>query len=203
MFVIPVLAEIIARTRPGRFVDIGAKTGYLIDRLLTVSEFARRSELIAVESDRQAAGFMMERFRDTPSFRVDCVGIKDWADLPRISSGTLYLLSYTALELDDQSLAATFTRPGPKDTLVIVLPDTTEDIVSPADWRRYMAGDSVCIKKVDKFTGQTYPFTARRLSSWLPLALDTGLVLTHMQVYRTRAKKAHFLFEFHGSGSVS
>lgn len=108
----------------------------------------------------------------------------------------LHILSYTALELEDDELRAVFASVTADDSLVVVLPDVAEDAAAAGRLRQFLAGDTVRLPKIDSCTGRPYPFIARRLESWLGWAIDAGLSLCQMHTYRTLGGHRHFAYEF-------
>lgn len=200
-FVIPELARLVRRVRPRTVIDVGARTGSLFWRLLSLHHDAFVGcRMIALEKDREAATFMTDRFASAGVTVVDRA-IDDWA--PDVDEPALFLLCYTALELTGRDLRRVFSWAGSNGDLVVVLPDALEDLRTRPQLRRYALGEAVRLTKVDRFTGEPYPYIARRPELWLRWCLDTGLRLCELSTYRTRTDRTHFLYHLSSAATVT
>ena len=193
-FVVPELARLVRRVRPRTVIDVGARTGSLLGRLLSLHRdaFVGR-QLIALERDREAAAFMTRRFDSLGVMVVDRA-IDEWT--PEVACPALFLLCYTALELSERDLRRVFSWAGSNGQLVMVLPDALEDLPSIQQLRRFARGEAVRLAKIDRFTGEQYPYIARRPELWLSWCLDAGLRLCELSTYKTRSQRTHFLYYF-------
>jgi hypothetical protein len=195
-FVVPQAMAMIRRLQPVRVVDIGPKSGYLIRALLQQTRRLSESTFYLVERDRTASEYLKETLAEHRNVKIINADVNEWPDLPAANASTLYILSYTFLELSDSTLLSVFRRPSSGDVLAVFTPDVTEDLQSQAEWHQYLVNGTAVLDKCDKFTGEPCLFIARRPEHWVGQALSQGLAMTSLSTYSTRESKKHLLFEF-------
>jgi hypothetical protein len=201
-FVIPQLSALVKQMLPSLLVDIGAKTGQLIDSLLEANlDLLKNTRVIAIDSDADATRFMRNRFRNRPVEVIQAT-LEKWTPPSRMSYDTsraLYILSYTALELSDDGLRATFAYAAKGGVLIVFLPDVLQDVLESGKLAEFLTKGVANLRKMDKFTSKEYPFIARRLEAWLPWAVERGLRLQRVESYRSPDSHSHFLFQFNAT----
>jgi SAM-dependent methyltransferase len=196
-FVVPVLVRLIAAERPRTILDVGAGTGYVARRIDSRLGFRPEWTLIDLNSERLQ---LAERCRP-PEMALECLvgNVFDWPwEVGRFDA---VLITFTLLEIEDIdrlcNLISEHTDEGA--LLAVTMPDAWIDVLEHAVEdagivRRYVEGP-VEIPKLDKFTGERYPFKATRIEDLLARVLKTGFSLVELEHGRIGAQSA-FVFAF-------
>lgn len=174
-FVIPEIVTLIRQLRPSTIIDVGCGTGYIARNVIANGCPAAEWVLIDVDQDRLdfAAQIMSKMdgvsFLNTNIFEPHVQNLQ--ADLVVIAN-TILEFSLPREELERiGSLVMTGGH------LSVFIPDTLSDIVDvQSDLTKYVEG-TLKLKKIDKFTGEPYPFFAHRPISVVIQLLGHGFEL--------------------------
>ena len=178
-FVVPESAALIARYRPHRILDIGAGTGYIaraIDILLNY-----RPEWVLIDLDEERLKVAQERKPD--SMRMQCV-VGDAIEVRDLDDTfQAVIITFTLLEAESVGaiLEAAVSFLADDGILILAVPDVWADVIAdPQEAKersRRMLNETVSLHKIDKFTGQPYPFHAMRTESLISLVLERACIL--------------------------
>jgi len=180
-FLIPRISEIVRSLRPARILDVGCSTGYLARQIDKDLDYRPSWTLLDHNED-------VLRFAEDllpPNFRGEFVASDYESYVPDHSYETI-IISFTLLEMADSSSVLRHSASLLVDNgqILISLPDSLADIVDYAEelqtfapLRTFLTTD-VSIPKTDKFTGEAYPFSAKRVTRTISQAMSEGLSLT-------------------------
>lgn len=194
-FVIPILARWIEADRPVTILDIGAGTGYIARQIDIRLRFRPAWTLVDLNRERPD---LAERCRPADMVLERLVGnVFDWPwEVGRFEA---VLITFTLLEIADiNRLCGLISKHMPEGALLAVtMPDAWVDVVEhssrdPDVVRRYVDGP-VEIPKVDKFTGERYPFRTTRMEDLLGRVLKAGFSLTDLEHGRLGPQSAFVL----------
>jgi SAM-dependent methyltransferase len=194
-FVIPVVARLIKAEHPATILDIGAGTGYVARQIDIRLSFRPKWTLIDLNPERLQ---LAETYRPAEMELERLAGnVFDWPwEVGRFEA---VLITFTLLEIQDVdrlcSLISAHTTDGA--LLAVTMPDAWVDVLEYASEdlavvRRYVDGP-VEIPKVDKFTGQQYPFRATRIEDLLGRVLKAGFDLVDLEHGRVGDQSAFVL----------
>jgi SAM-dependent methyltransferase len=196
-FVIPALAGIVRIDRPRSILDIGAGTGYVARQIDAVLDYDPAWTLIDLSQER--LDLAQERCPD--EMKLECLAgnVFDWPwEVGRFDA---VLITFTLLEIQDVNrLCGLISRHTIEGALLAVtMPDAWVDVLEharacPEIVRKYVEGP-VEIPKLDKFTGESYPFRASRVEDLLARILRAGFNLTHLEHGRV-TKQSAFVMAF-------
>lgn len=183
-FVIPEVVRILEATKPTTILDIGSGTGYVARTIHEQLTCAPRWTLV----DMNEARLDVARRHQPESMICEWMSA-DVMDLPE--TGRTYdtvLALFTLLEIPDlpSCIKCLHALTGADGRLIIALPDAWVDVIKHADeaepsaLRRFL-NKPVSIEKIDKFTGNAYPFRAVRLEQIISQVLAEGFSLTELR----------------------
>ena len=194
-FVIPALATIISMDRPRTILDIGAGTGYVARQIDAQLSYEPAWTLIDVNPDRLE---LAQRYCPD-EMKLECLAgnVFDWPwEVGRFDA---VLITFTLLEIQDVNrlcgLVSEHTIEGA--LLAVTMPDAWIDVLDyagadPEIVRKYVQGP-VEIPKLDKFTGERYPFRASRIEDLLARILSAGFNLIRLEHGRVASQSAFVL----------
>lgn len=194
-FVIPALTRLIERAQPTTILDIGAGTGYVARGVDARLPFRPAWTLVDLNSERLelAMGYR------PAEMALECLAgnVFDWPwEVGRFDA---VLITFTLLEIEDVDrlcrLISEHTSEGA--LLAVTMPDAWVDVLEHAEndssvVRRYVEGP-VEIPKLDKFTGEQYPFRATRIEDLLGHVLKAGFSLVELEHGRATGQSAFVL----------
>lgn len=194
-FVIPTLARLISQHRPQTILDIGAGTGYVARKIDERLSFAPSWTLIDLNEERLA----LAQAHCPNKMKLECLtgNVFDWPW--EVGRFDVVLITFTLLEIHDVDrlcgLISQHTTDGA--LLAVTMPDAWIDVLEhaqsdPAIVRKYVEGP-VEIPKLDKFTGQRYPFRASRIEDLLSRILNAGFNLMRLEHGRIASQSAFVL----------
>lgn len=195
-FIVPSLRDFISRRAPSSILDVGAATGYIARK---VADAHLGTKWTLLDADEHRINLATERCNGNFAFEIGSVFE---TALPTFD---LVLLSNTLLEfeLSAEKLTKLTRLANPGGWIVVVLPDTSADVVAEArggnDLFEAYAGGNLQLKKEDKFTGQPYPFVAHRPIDVVCAFVEKGWSLREAK--RNVADGAFFL-AFQSDGSA-
>jgi SAM-dependent methyltransferase len=194
-FVIPILAEVVRQNRPRTILDVGAGTGYVARKIDALLDFSPSWTLIDLSEDR----LQLARTLCSQDSKLECLrgNVFDWPwEVGRFDA---VLITFTLLEIQDVDklcgLISHHTTNG--SLLAVTMPDAWIDVLEhagadPEIVRKYVEGP-VEIPKLDKFTGQRYPFRATRIEDLLSRILKAGFTLKRLEHGRVGNQSAFVL----------
>lgn len=202
-FVIPKLVELIDKFKPSRILDIGTGTGYIarsVDESVNVE-----LHWTLIDMDAERINFTESNMPASVNFNTSLIDFTK----NEIESGPFdfVLLLFTLLELNLNlelfSKVSKLTSDG--GLVVIAMPDSLEDVLKAATTDPSLLTNFVdgrCILgKVDKFTGEHYPFKAHRFEYIVQLMLYSSFSLDRMYSYKNDGKET-FMLVFKKNGDL-
>lgn len=197
-FILPAIHKIVDEIPNCRLVDIGASTGFIVEKLITNG--AKFSEILIVEKCESRLNYAKSVLGGSIVRFLHSDVLSD--PPPKINDFDVVLLCNLMVEIeviDDMARRISqFVRPGGK--LVVAHPDTLVDLV--AHYPRLTVGDvsaytggRVKLDKTDKFTGTPYPFFAHRISSVIRAFCVSGLSLTDFERFEGGSAYVLLVFE--------
>lgn len=194
-FVIPTVARLINSNRPETLLDIGAGTGYVARKIDALLNFDPAWTLIDLNEER----LRLAESHCPGQMKLECLAgnVFDWPwEVGRFDG---VLITFTLLEIQDVDrlcgLISQHTIDGA--LLVVTMPDAWIDVLEharsePEIVREYVDGP-VEIPKLDKFTGERYPFRATRIEDLLSRILKSGFNLIQLEHGRVASQSAFVL----------
>lgn len=190
-FAIPFLTATIKRSAPTCVIDVGAGSGYVSRRLMGNLDH-RNIAWVLVDDDPVACKWLIEAFDRHDGVRIQNSRVPP---LPVNDESTLVVLSYTVLEMSLDELAGLVKSLAPGASLAMILPDVAEDVlqVSPDPNGPFWLEGSQRLSKTDKFSGDSYPFTAHRFEHLIETLTTSGVVVDRVEQYICNHEaKRHF-----------
>jgi SAM-dependent methyltransferase len=194
-FVIPALAGLISKHRPDTILDVGAGTGYVAREIDTLLDFEPSWTLIDLNEER----LRLAKTHCPDEMKLECLtgNVFDWPwEVGRFDA---VLITFTLLEIQDvDRLCGLISQHTIKGALLAVtMPDAWIDVLEhvvadPDIVRKYVEGP-VEIPKLDKFTGERYPFRATRIEDLLGRILTAGFELIRLDHGRIASQSAFVL----------
>ncbi len=182
-FLIPFLTKLFVERRPSTIMDIGTGTGYIPRSVDIALPFRAYWTLIDINEDR----LRLARVLKPVEMQLNACN----ADINVLAATSeqhqAVMLTFTLLESDNCEgmidSAAALTAPG--GLLIIAVPDVWRDIVDPAQELASVAGQFikglVQLSKIDKFTGDPYPFNAVRTETLISSVLKRSFALEQLE----------------------
>lgn len=194
-FVVPALARLIDAERPSTILDIGAGTGYVARHVDRHLRYRPTWTLIDLNPERLR---LAETYRPA-EMKLECLtgNVFDWPW--QVGRFEAVLITFTLLEIEDIDrlcgLISDYTSQGA--LLAVTMPDAWIDVLEyagedPSIVRRYVEGP-VEIPKLDKFTGEQYPFKATRIEDLIGRVLKAGFSLVALEHGRVATQSAFVL----------
>jgi SAM-dependent methyltransferase len=179
-FLVPNIVAFLDQVRPDSILDIGSLTGFMARTISGKLTYSPDWTLL----DRDAAAIEYSKAKIPAEMKVRFIStaLETWDSNEQFGA---VLLTFTLLELGDRerALGDMASRVLPGGHLLVALPDCLEDVISKAEadssfevLHEFVRVD-VELPKVDKFTGQPYPFRARRLTRVISDTLAAGFAL--------------------------
>lgn len=193
--VIPTLAKLIEHDRPRTILDVGAGTGYVARRIDALIDFQPSWTLIDLNDERLS----LAKAQCPDKMKLECLtgNVFDWPwEVGRFEA---VLITFTLLEIRDVNrlceLISQHTARGA--LLAVTMPDAWIDVLEhassdPEVVRKYVDG-AVEIPKIDKFTGEQYPFRATRIEDLMSRILKAGFDLFQFDHCRVEQQSAFVL----------
>jgi SAM-dependent methyltransferase len=194
-FVIPTLARIVSQNHPRTVLDIGAGTGYVARQIDALLDYEPSWTLIDLNEGR----LELAQSHCPDEMKLECFtgNVFDWPwEVGRFDA---VLITFTLLEIPDVDrlcgLISQHTTGGA--LLAVTMPDAWIDVLEhsstdPEIVRKYVEGP-VEIPKVDKFTGERYPFRAARVEDLIGRILNAGFNLIQLEHGRLAGQSAFVL----------
>lgn len=182
-FLVPTLADIFGTERPTRILDIGTGTGYIPRAVDMLLDYRPNWTLVDINGER----IRFAKRRKPPAMRVRCL-TGYFADTEAVKE--LYdavMLTFTLLEIEDAStmLATAIGTLSAAGLLVIAVPDVWRDVLEATDevsaLSRRLLSETINLPKIDKFTGNPYPFYAMRTESLISTVLSLFCTLERLE----------------------
>jgi ubiquinone/menaquinone biosynthesis C-methylase UbiE len=177
-FVIPELVRRLKAEKPASVLDVGTGTGY-VPRMID-SQLTSRPAWTLVDVNRSRLDVAIARC--SQDMRYNAI-VSDIFTCKFDRAFDAVLATFTLLEIDDtERLIALFSGiVRSQGILVITLPDAWHDVLETepehdARVREYLQGRT-SISKIDKFTGEAYPFRAVRIEQLISNILAAGFEL--------------------------
>lgn len=177
-FIAPNLGRILETHKPHTILDIGTGTGYvprIVDQQLS---YRPAWTLIDLNRSRLA---LAERLKGS-TMQMATIA----ADVLEHRFNTPFdavLITFTMLEIvdADRLIDRLPTIVGEEGLLLLSIPDTWRDVLSysvdePGAVTAFLAG-TASVPKIDKFTGDSYPFRAMRIEYLISQVLTAGFEL--------------------------
>jgi len=203
VFVIPKMIQLINELKPSRVLDIGTGTGYMakcIDEKIEVDV-----EWTLIDQDADRIDFVNKNLPASVNFQALTTNfITDDVTRHRFD---LVLLLFTLLELNlEVGLFSKIQRQtSDNGVVVITMPNILEDVLKAAVEEPSLLTDFAegrCVLgKIDKFTGEAYPFKAHRFEDIVQLMLHSGFSLEKLYSYN-QVEKETFMFVFKKTGKL-
>lgn len=197
-FIIPFILGQIDRFHPSNLIDVGAGTGYIASRIIEMQGTCRHLTLADTSAERIAFSQAL------PSLTNAKFLLGDFFDERPLTTERFDLVLLSNVLLEVKATRQNITRI--KSTLsingrvVVTHPDTLFDLIDShpqisADLISNYTSEGVSLSKVDKFTGDPYPFNAHRVSTLIELFIAEGLRLTDFQRNPTAGNYLALVFE--------
>lgn len=178
-FIIPHLAELVESERPSRILDLGTGTAYILRKV--DEKLSYRPEWFALDHSDERLKLAQALKRPDMNLRLILSSID--TDMCKFAPIDLVSIIFTLLELPDPffviSSISVMLRPG--SILVIVVPDVWRDAFQmngqTSGSANALLEGGIDLAKIDKFTGQPYPFHARRIEHLIASVLDRSFAL--------------------------
>lgn len=194
-FVIPQVAHLMEKYCGTRVIDVGAGTGYIARRVDAL--VSSRPEWTLIDLD--PARLEVAKYSKPEGMRQELV-LADFVDqYEPMERFDLCLVTFTLLEIVDvasflNKLVSCLVDGG---SLVVAAPDNAEDAYrdfasDPEKFDAFLAG-SVMLQKIDKFTGDAYPFRALRTERLIEMALSAGFELKDLAYNNEKGARAYIL----------
>jgi len=179
-FLVPNIVAFLDQARPDSILDVGSLTGFMAR---TISDKLTYSpDWTLLDRDPAAIEYAKAKLPSGMKVRFANAPLETWDSSERFGAA---LLTFTLLEVQDQerTLKQIASRVGPNGHLLLALPDCLEDVIAEAEsessleiLHEFVQAD-VELPKVDKFTGEPYPFRARRSTRVISDTLAAGFAL--------------------------
>ena len=181
-FVVPVLVKLLEQSRPQTILDIGPGTGYVARKIDDLLSFRPSWTLVDLAEER----LKLAEANSSNQMKLECLtgNVFEWPwEVGRFEA---VLITFTLLEIEDVDrlcgLISEHTTDGA--LLAVTMPDAWVDVLEHADSdpeiiKKYVEGP-VEIPKLDKFTGEEYPFRATRIEDLLSRILKGGFNLVQL-----------------------
>jgi SAM-dependent methyltransferase len=179
-FLVPNIVEFLDQTRPDSILDVGSLTGYMARTIAGQLTYSPHWTLL----DRDVGAIEYSKTKMPASMNVQFVGsdLETWDSNEQFGAA---LLTFTLLELEDRKslLGKIAPRVRRRGHLIVALPDCLEDVIAKAEIDsnfgvlHEFVGSDMALPKIDKFTGQPYPFCASRLSRVISDTIEAGFSL--------------------------
>lgn len=193
--IVPELVALIERLRPATIVDLGAGTGYVaraVDEALTY-----RAKWTLIDNDLARLTVARENAANSMvvTYIKDDIRLLDDNKLNG-DKFDLVLLCFTPLEFSSLQLLFGNARSliDMNGWLALILPDPLQETTGSLQEMRRLMGGRVSLQKVDKFTGETYPFYISRNEDVISDALSNGFSLSSL--FRIGEEKAFYVMVF-------
>jgi SAM-dependent methyltransferase len=195
-FIAPHVTRLIEQYRPASILDVGTGTAYLprvIDQSLS---YRPHWTLIDLNSSRLALAEQLVG----PAMQAVTV-VADILSYQCAARFDAVLTTFTMLEIADadrfvQALPALLNEDG---LFIVSLPDAWPDVLahgaSDANVVQAFLSGSVALPKVDKFTGDSYPFQATRTETLISRVLAEGFSL--FELIESQRDRGTYLLAFH------
>ena len=189
-FVVPLLARTVIHLKSTFLVDIGSKTGTIVECLKTVMGIELPT--MVVDQDPAALAFCRHRLGHAGHIQYHLGTAQDLRRKDFPETPGLMLIAYTLLEMPDDVVRQTLGFVARQDALLVVMPNCDEDLTEVDDQvaLRYVGGEAITLHKSD-WSGRNYPFIARSVRRLDEILGAVGLTETARYVYRTKADKVH------------
>ncbi|GLV25641.1 class I SAM-dependent methyltransferase [Sphingobium sp. TomTYG45] len=182
-FLIPLLTQLFAEQRPSTILDIGTGTGHIPRSVDGALPFRAQWTLIDINEERlKLARLLKPSEMQLETYNADISAIAATGEKHHA-----VMLTFTLLESDDCegmiANAAALTATG--GLLIIAVPDVWRDILDPAQefatlGNQFVSG-FVQLSKIDKFTGDPYPFNAMRTEKLISSVLKQSFALEQLE----------------------
>ena len=182
-FLIPFLVTLFAEQRPSTILDIGTGTGHIPRSVDVALPFRAQWTLIDINEER----LRLARLLKPLEMQLDANN----ADINALAAtGEKYeavMLTFTLLESSDYEgmIASAAALTANSGLLIIAIPDVWRDILDPAQEFATLGSEFiegfVQLSKIDKFTGDPYPFNAMRTEKLISTVLKRSFVLEQLE----------------------
>lgn len=184
-FLIPALVNLFEESRPTTILDIGSATGYL-PRTID-AQLSYRPTWTLIERDA-ARLTLFDRLAPPTMIREVIQDEFQHANLAEASFGAV-IATFTLLEMEDwaKAIRKVIGLVGLGGFAILALPDVWRDALENPGADREVhrkLWHGLEIAKVDKFTGNPYPFNAVRMEAIIEMFLTDGFVLTDLMINR-------------------
>ena len=198
-FIIPQLVRLFDEERPKTILDVGSATGYVSRKVDERLSYSPEWTILDADADRIA----LAEKRKPSSMNQESL-VCDVMTLPPTKGPyDAALVAFTLLEVTDIECCVRRVRQAMNEhaTLVVVLPDAWGDVLRHTTEvvSNFVVGP-VNIPKVDKFTGQSYPFRAVRIEETIGAILRCGFQL--FELTRSAIGGGTFLLAFRRIATV-
>lgn len=182
-FLIPVLTKLFTEHRPSTIMDIGTGTGHIPRSVDITLSFRAKWTLIDINEERLRLARLLKPLEmQLEAYNADINALAATGEQHQA-----VMLTFTLLESDDCegmiASAAALTATG--GLLIVAVPDVWRDIVDPAQEFATLGGQFikgyVQLSKIDKFTGDPYPFNAMRTETLISSVLKRSFALEQLE----------------------
>lgn len=182
-FLIPFLVRLFAEQRPSTILDIGTGTGHIPRSVDIALPFRARWTLVDINEERLRLARLLKPLEmQMMAYNADITALAVTDEKHQA-----VMLTFTLLESDDCegmiASAAALTATG--GLLMIAVPDVWRDILDPAQEFEPLGGQFikgyVQLSKIDKFTGDPYPFNAIRTETLISSVLKRSFALEQLE----------------------
>lgn len=181
-YIIPFLVKLLTRERKPTILDIGTGTGYIPRSVDTMLTYRPHWTLVDTEPNR----ILVAEQRLPSDMQCTCL----IGDIARIAgSGRTFdavLLTFTLLETRDAEVMLDWAIQSLSEdgVLVVVIPDVWRDALAAAQIDpsvpHRLLDEAIDMRKIDKFTGSSYPFFALRTETLISTVLKFACVLENL-----------------------
>lgn len=201
--IVPSVAAQLCAADVSRVVDVGCATGYL-PRSILRDYPDLRTEWMLVDRDPSRLDIARDHLRQYSNVSYHGGDIDSLA-LGTSPAVTLFLFIYTILEFESVDVPLRWLREQSRDLdqVLIVMPDTTKDVMSASlqsghvDGRlmrsSFFENGTLALEKFDKFTNARYPFHAHRLDYVVSKLDEFGFGLASVEFWGEPEPAAYLL----------
>lgn len=179
-FVVPQIVDLFSRYQPKTILDIGSLTGYIPRQIDAALPYGPAWTLL--DRDPEAIQYARSKLPGHMDAQLVNLPLEDFNPETKFEA---VVLTFTLLEFPDRMgvFDGCASRMLDQGHLVIALPDCLVDTIEEARstaaldiLERFVRSD-VELPKIDKFTGDPYPFVAVRITRIIAEAIAAGFAL--------------------------